>query len=471
MDAEAAPQRISRQTAVALGAMALAVVVIANDFTAFSVALPAMEKEFHADVSDVQWVINAYALVFGVCIVTGGRLADMFGRRRLFFIGTAIFTVFSLAAGLAPNLGFLVVARGLMGIGGAVMWPAILGMTYEQLPASRAGLAGGLIIAAAGLGNAIGPLIGGIFTDALSWRWIFFLNLPIAAAGALATWRFIPPDQAVAERQRLDYPGIVTVTFGLVALLLAFDLSSDWGWSSLPVIVLSASAAGLLLGFAAIEFHAGTRALLPRDIMGQRDFIVPCLTVLGISGVFFTILLYLPQFMIVSLGFSPIQAGLGLLPLMVTYAVVSFIVGPLYGRLGPRVIVTAGTAAITGGMLWLSFLTSSSTYSSLLGGMFLLGVGIGFFYSAVTTAGVTALDPSQSSLAGGIVYMCQVAGGAIGLGVSTAIVSAAPTDVHAFVGGIADAFLYCTAMAFAATLIGFLFIGRRPAPVTVVATS
>ena len=131
---EMTDEKLSGTTLFAIGAMGLAVLIIANDFTAFSVALPAIEKDFHANVDDVQWVINAYALVFGVSIVTGGRLADMFGRRRLFFIGTAIFSAFSLAAGLAPNLTTLIIARGLMGVGGAIMWPAILGMTYELLP-------------------------------------------------------------------------------------------------------------------------------------------------------------------------------------------------------------------------------------------------------------------------------------------------------------------------------------------------
>src|SRR5581483_7794630 len=247
---------LSGKTILAIGAMGLAVVVIANDFTAFSVALPAMEKGFHADVSDVQWVINAYALVFGVSIVTGGRLADMFGRRRLFFIGTAIFSAFSLAAGFAPNLATLIVARGLMGIGGAIMWPAILGMTYELLPASKAGFAGGVILAAAGFGNAIGPLIGGVLTDTLSWRWIFFVNLPIAAAGVLATWRFVTPDAGVTARQRVDYPGIVTLTVGLVALLLALDTSSDWGWSSGKVIGLLVVALVLIGGFGLVEYRS-----------------------------------------------------------------------------------------------------------------------------------------------------------------------------------------------------------------------
>ena len=161
--------------------MGLAVVVIANDFSAINVALPTMESDFDTNINTIQWVVNAYALTFGVMIVTGGRLADMFGRRNAFFLGTAIFASMSALGGAAQTETWLIASRTLMGIGGALMWPAILGMTFAILPEEKAGLAGGIILGAAGLGNAIGPLIGGVLTDLASWRWIFFLNVPISA--------------------------------------------------------------------------------------------------------------------------------------------------------------------------------------------------------------------------------------------------------------------------------------------------
>src|SRR5215211_3148011 len=216
------PDSLDRGTVMALVALALAIFVIANDFTALSIALPAMEKDFDADVDTVQWVINGYALVFGVLIVTGGRLADMFGRRRIFFAGAAIFAGFSLLGGAAQDAGWLIACRALMGIGGAMMWPSILGMTYAALPARKAGLAGGLILGVAGLGNAFGPMLGGVLTDALSWRWIFFLNLPIAAIACLVTWRNVHQRQEL-ERGGLDLAGVSTLSIGLVALLLALD--------------------------------------------------------------------------------------------------------------------------------------------------------------------------------------------------------------------------------------------------------
>ena len=227
---------------MALIAMGLGVIVIANDFTALNVALPAIEEDFNVDVGTAQWVINAYCLVFGMAIVTGGRLADLFGRRRAFFVGSALFAGFSLLGGLAQDAPWLIAARVGMGIGGALMWPAILGMTYAALPESKAGLAGGLILGAAGIGNAMGPLLGGVLTDALSWRWIFFLNVPIAAFAVLVTWLKVHQPRPEVEDQRIDYPGIVTLSTGLLLVLLAFDQAADWGFGDARVIAMLAVA-------------------------------------------------------------------------------------------------------------------------------------------------------------------------------------------------------------------------------------
>ncbi len=417
----AKPEReLTRGVIIALLAMGLAVFVIANDVTALSVALPNIEKDFDADVSTVQWVINAYALIFGVLIVTGGRLADMFGRKRIFFIGSAIFALFSLAGGLSQSVDALIVSRALMGIGGAMMWPAVLGMTYAALPEDKAGLAGGLIIGAAGFGNAAGPLLGGFITDTFGWEWVLFLNLPIAAVACLATWRAIhqPEDQ---ERERIDYAGIATLSVSLIALLVALDQAPDYGWGDPRTIGLFALFVVLLAMFAVIERRAGSRALIPRDVMANREFRSACIAVLLLSATFFAALLYLPQFMQKILGYSPLQAGAGLLPMMATFAIVSFAAGPLYNRVGAKLVIATGAGCLTAGMVLLSLIQTDSSYTALLPGMIVLGVGIGLFYSAITTAGVTALDPSRASLAGGIVYMFQIAGGSVGLGLTTTV--------------------------------------------------
>jgi EmrB/QacA subfamily drug resistance transporter len=435
--------------------MALAVLVIANDFTALSVALPAMEQAFGASLTTVQWVINGYALVFGVLIVTGGRLADMFGRRRIFFIGAVIFALFSVVGGMAPSVGVLLASRAAMGVGGAMMWPAILGMTYGILPAAKAGLAGGLILGAAGFGNAIGPLIGGALTDTLGWRWIFFLNLPVAAFAILVTWRIVGDDPGSVSDRRLDYAGIASLSVGLIALLLALDEGTDRGWTDRLILGLFALAAVALAAFVVIERRAGDKALVPADVLRNRTFLASCLTVLLMSAIFFSTLLYLPQFMTKMLRYSAVQSGAGLLPLMGTFALTSFVAGPLYGRLGAKLIVSLGAGFLLAGIYLLSQVKAATTFDGLIPGMVVLGIGVGLFYSSVTTAAVTALDPSRSSLAGGIVYMFQIAGGSIGLGLNTALVVTAPSLAE----GMQRAFLVDTGLAACGLAVSLLFVG------------
>jgi EmrB/QacA subfamily drug resistance transporter len=433
-----AEDRIPAGTAIALVAMALSVFVIAIDFTALSVALPRIEAQFNADVSTVQWVINAYAVVAGVLIVTGGRLADMFGRRRMFLVGAAIFAVFSALGGAAQDAGWLIAARALMGIGASLMWPATLGMTYALLPERKAGLAGGMIIGVSGIGNALGPLIGGALTDLASWRWVLFLNLPVAAIACAVTWAKVHDPTERAARARVDYWGIATLSLGLTALLLALDQVTDWGFGDGRVIGLLVVFAVLIAAFPFVERRMGGDALIPPDLLHQRQFVACCaLLPLLITG-FYALLLYLPQFMQKLLGFSPLEAGVGLLPMMAVFGAVSFVAGSLYNRLGARLSTSAGAACMAIGLFVLTFATTSTGYGLLAAGMAVFGIGVGLFFSSATTAGVTALDPSRASLAGGVLYMFQVAGGSIGLGLTTAVVTtAAQATVHS--AGIANA--------------------------------
>jgi EmrB/QacA subfamily drug resistance transporter len=443
------PQRINW---LALFAMGMAVVVIANDFSAINVALPTMEKDFDTNINTIQWVVNAYALTFGVMIVTGGRLADMFGRRNAFFLGTAIFASMSALGGAAQSEAWLIACRTLMGIGGALMWPAILGMTFAILPADKAGLAGGIILGAAGLGNAVGPLIGGVLTDTLSWRWIFYLNVPIAIFAVAVTYFLVHVKEPEAKERRIDYAGIAALSVGLVSLLIALDQVADWGWGDPRVLALLALAAILVVAFVPIERRAGAHALVPREIMRNRSFTASCVAILFMSATFFASLLYLPQFMEKQFGYSPLEAGIGILPFLGVFAVVSFVAGPLYNRLGAKPLAVFGAACITVA----PFLDAGSTYGSLVPGMVVLGLGVGSFYPTATTAGVTSVDDSQTSLAGGIVYMFQIAGGSIGLGLTTTVFSAA---IPPFVDGVQAGFRLDAALSLVGFLVSLLFVG------------
>jgi EmrB/QacA subfamily drug resistance transporter len=438
--------------------MGMAVVVIANDFSAINVALPTMESDFHTNINTIQWVVNAYALTFGVLIVTGGRLADMFGRRNAFFLGTAIFASMSALGGAAQTETWLIATRTLMGIGGALMWPAILGMTFAILPEEKAGLAGGIILGAAGLGNAIGPLIGGVLTDLASWRWIFFLNVPISIFAVAVTYFLVHVEEPENADHRIDYAGIAALSVGLVSLLVALDQVDDWGWGDPKVIGLLAVAAILMVAFVPIERRAGKHALVPREVMRNESFTASCLAILFMSATFFAALLYLPQFMEKQLGYSPLEAGIGILPFLATFAVVSFIAGPLYERVGAKKLAILGAACITVAPFLFSLVDGGSGYDSLIVGMVVLGIGVGSFYPTATTAGVTSVDKSQTSLAGGIVYMFQIAGGSIGLGLTTTIFSAA---IPPFVDGVRAGFRLDAALSLVGLVIAVLFIGGR----------
>jgi EmrB/QacA subfamily drug resistance transporter len=438
--------------------MGAAVVVIANDFTAVNVALPTMESDFHTNINTIQWVINAYALTFGVMIVTGGRLADMFGRRNAFFLGSAIFATMSAIGGAAPTETTLIAARTLMGIGGALMWPAILGMTYEILPEEKAGLAGGIIIGAAGLGNAVGPLLGGVLTDELSWRWIFFLNVPIAIFAVGVTYLLVHVKEPESKDHRIDYPGIAALSVGLVSLLVALDQVDDWGWGDPRVIVLFAIAVIGIVAFVPIERRAGTHALIPREVIRNESFAASCIAILFMAATFFAALLYLPQFMQKQLGYLALEAGVGMLPFLAVFALSSFAAGPLYDRLGAKKLAVIGAALITLGPFLLSFLDQSSGYAALIPGMVVLGIGAGSFIPTATTAGVTSVDESQTSLAGGIVYMFQIAGGSIGLGLTTTVFSAA---IPPFADGVQAAFRLDAALSAIGLLVAIAFVGGR----------
>lgn len=459
-----APQQqgLEKGTVMALVAMALAVFVVANDFTALSVALPNIERDLDATVGTVQWVINAYALVFGVLIVTGGRLADIIGRRRTFFLGAATFALFSLLAGLAPDATTLIVARALMAIGGAMMWPAVVGLTFSLLPDDKAGLAGGLILGVAGIGNAFGPMLGGVLTEAIDWRAILLLNLPIAAIACTVTYLKVRPDTPADTDERIDYAGVATLTVALIALLVALDQVVDWSWTDPRILgLLAVCVVGLAL-FAPIERRGGGQALVPGDVIGNRSFLGACLATAFMSATFFSMLLYAPQFMQKVLGYSALEAGIGFLPMMGLFAITSFVAGPLYSRVGPRLLLLLGSVLIPAGALWLSFLEASSGYAAMVPGLALIGIGVGLFTPTLTTAAITSIDRSRASLGGGILYMFQVAGGAIGLAVTTTVITTVADD-DSFVAGIHAGFRLDFALAVLALVIVATMVRPQPA--------
>jgi MFS family permease len=300
-------------------------------------------------------------------------------------------------------------------------------------------------------------LLGGTLTDGLSWRWIFYLNLPIAGFAVFATWRVVAKDGPNSAKQSIDYAGVTALSVGLLALLLALDEGASRGWLDPLIVGLFIASVVALLLFVSIERRASADALIPGDIFTNRAFVAACLTTLLMSAIFFAALLYLPQFMTKQLSYSAIGSGAGLLPMMGTYAITSFIAGPLYERVGAKIVVSAGAALLAAGMYLLSRIDGGSGYNDMILGMVVLGVGVGLFYSSITTAAVTALGDARASLAGGLVYMCQIAGGSIGLGLNTAIAITAPS----LVDGIGRAFFVDAILAVCGLAVAIFFVGGR----------
>ncbi|MAZ02239.1 MAG: hypothetical protein CMN56_03795 [Sneathiella sp.] len=326
----AAKEKLTAAQVSGLVALLIGTLVITNDFTALNIAIPAIERAFRVDVTTAQWVISGYALVFGVFIVTAGRLADMFGRRRIFLIGISIFCIFSLIGGLSENAWVLLGARAIMGIGGSMMWPALIGMIYGILPEEKAALAGGLLMGVAGIGNGMGPMLGGVFTEYLSWRWIFYINVPVSIIAAFTIYRTVPADSDDEVKEKIDFTGIMTLSLGLFGLMLLLDIGADLGWLSPAIIALFGASIVLLVLFVMVERRAGSDALVPEEIIVNREFVMINLAALMVSAIYFGGLMYLPQFMVKELGYSAAQAGAGLLPLLGMFAISSFIAAPLY---------------------------------------------------------------------------------------------------------------------------------------------
>ena len=327
-----------------------------------------------------------------------------------------------------------------MAIGAALIWPSVVGLIFGLVPPARAGLAGGLLLGVSGIGNALGPMVGGFLTDRLSWRWILVLNLPIAAAAITLVALYIDHDAPAETRERLDWAGVTTLSVGLVTLLVALDQASDWGWGDPRIIGLLIISVVSLVALVITQRRGGRDALVPRDVIGTRAFASACVTIVLVSGIWFAVLLYAPQYMEKILGFSALRAGVAFLPMLLTFSVTAFAAGWLYNHMGPRLPLLCGTACMPLGALLLSLVGTSSPYLTMVPGLIVVGIGVGLFYSTVTNAALTALDPSRTGLGSGLTFMFQLVSGALGVAIATTVftsVSRSHPGAHVgFVAGL-----------------------------------
>jgi EmrB/QacA subfamily drug resistance transporter len=370
------------------------------DITIVNVALPAIEKALDASFSDLQWVVDAYALALATCVLTAGALADLFGRKRVFVIGIILFTIASAACGIAVDPLFLIIARGLQGIGGAAMFATALALISQEFHGKERGTAFGIWGATIGLAVAIGPLVGGMLTSWLSWRWIFLVNIPIGiGAVALAVTKL--RESSDPEHSRLDPVGLVTLTGGLFCLILALIEGNSRGWSSALIIGLFIAAAVLLTAFGVSQAVQET-SMIDLTLFRRPAFVGAQITAFAISSTIFAMFLYLTLYMQDVLRLSPLETGVRFLPL----SLVSFLAAPLAGRLSARmpirVLLGAGLALCAVSLWLMSGITVHSSWTTLLAGFVVGGVGIGFVNAPLASTAVSTVQQERAGMASGI---------------------------------------------------------------------
>jgi EmrB/QacA subfamily drug resistance transporter len=406
-----------------LGSMCFALFMIMLDNTVVNVALPSIQRDLHASLSALEWTVNAYTLTFAVLLITGGRLGDIFGRRRMFLFGVIVFGVSSAAIGLAPNDTALVAFRAVQGIGAAFMMPATLSIITQAFPPEQRGTAIGTWAGVSALALAIGPVLGGLLTEQVSWRAIFFINPPIAA-GAVAVCLFATRESRDETVSRaVDYPGIAAITAGLTALVLALVEGNAWHWGSTRIVALFAVAVIGLVSFVVIEGRSAS-PMIDFSFFRSRTFlganIVAFIVSFAMLAMFFFMALYMQNI----LGYSPLQAGVRFLPSTVVIMFAGPLAGRLTDRVGPRPLMTTGLVAVAASLFIESRLTIHTGYGLLLPGFILMGLGMGLVMSPMSTAAMNAVDRTKAGVASGTLSMWRMVGGTFGVAVMGALVSA-----------------------------------------------
>jgi EmrB/QacA subfamily drug resistance transporter len=426
----------------------LAQFMVVLDVTIVNVALPSIQRGLHFSPANLQWVINGYTLIFGGFLLLGGRAADLLGRKRLFSVGVALFSFASLLNGFAQSPAMLVAGRALQGLGAALVSPAALSIITTTFTSSEERTkALGVWSGIAAGGGAVGLLLGGVLTDALSWQWIFFVNVPVGAIALAMTMRFVPESRAATEHRTFDLAGAASVTGGLVLLVYAIVKAQAFGWGSPRTLALIAGGLALLAVFVAVE-RRSKAPLVRLSIFRLRTLTVAdgvmLLVASGLFSMFFFASLYVQEI----LGYSPLRAGLAFLPVTAGIGIGAAIAQQLIRRLGVRAVATGGIAIATVGMVLLTRLPVHGSYAGdLLVGLMPMSIGMGLTFVPITLLGTGNVKNDDAGLASGLFNTAQQVGGALGLAVlSTLAASHTASLLHGGTG---------TAARFAALVSGY----------------
>jgi EmrB/QacA subfamily drug resistance transporter len=446
--------------------------MVVLDATIVNVALPSIKADLDISQTNLQWIVNAYTLLFGGFLLLGGRAADLFGRRNLFIAGVAVFSGASLLNGLATSEEMLIGARGLQGLGGALMSPAALAViTTTFTEGSERNKALSIWAAIASGGAAVGLLLGGVLTEALSWEWIFFINVPIGVGILIAALRLVPNSRIEGGSRHFDLAGAVSVTAGLLVLVYAIVKAEEWGWGSGNTLGLTAVAIALLALFIWIELRSPF-PLVRLGLFKLRSLAVGNGVFLIVAGGLFAMFFFASLYMQNILGFTALETGLAFLPVTVGIMIGAVTSQQLVPKLGVRRVVGVGLPLAAAGLLILALTTKvDGTYLGVLGGLFPMAVGMGVTFVSLTLVATTNVDGNDAGLASGIFNTSQQVGGALGLAILSTLandrtasilgdLTGAPTEAQqqaALVEGFQLAFLVSAALlALGAVLLALL---------------
>jgi len=404
----------------------VAVFMLLLDITIVNVALPDIGRALHADFSDLQWVVDAYSLTLAACLLTAGSLGDLLGRRRIFVVGLAIFSLASLACGLSDSSTLLNLMRGVQGIGGAVMFAQSLALIADSFQGRERGTAFGIWGATVGASVAVGPLIGGVLTESAGWEWVFFVNVPVGVLAIVLALRYISENRD-PNAPGIDWPGLVTFSGGLFLLVFALIRGNPEGWGSTMIVAMLTAAVLLLVAFFVVEARV-SNPMLDLSLFRVPTFVGASIASFGLSSSMFALFLYLTLYIQNGLHYSPLQAGLRFLPITIT----SFVVAPISGRLSStipiRVLLGLGLLLVSAGLLLMYGLTVHSGWTDLLAGFLVAGVGIGLVNPPLATTAVGVVPPQRSGMASGINTTFRQVGIATGIAALGAVFQSTISD-------------------------------------------
>jgi EmrB/QacA subfamily drug resistance transporter len=458
-----------RRKWLALGLLSTVQFMVVLDIAIVNVALPSIKVDLGFSQENLQWVISAYALVFGGFLLLGGRAADLLGRRRIFLVGVVVFTIASFLAGMAWSEGSLIGARAVQGLGAAIISPAALSILSTTFREGRErNIALGVWGAVGGFGAAAGVLLGGVLTDALSWEWIFFVNVPVGVA-AFVIAPFLLSESRDARVSSFDVPGAVLVTGGLSSLVYAITQAGQQGWLGGQTLAFFAAALVMLTAFVAWELRH------PEPLMRLGIFQIRTVSGANVAGfilgtALFAMFLMLTLYMQQVLGYSAMKTGIAYLAVAGTAIIWSAVAAQLVTRIGVKPVLVAGMATLTAGLVYFTQVSVGGSYvGDLLPGFLLVGFGIGFAFVPISIAALAGIQPAEAGLASGLINTSQQIGGALGIAALSTIASSRTDDAlaggtplpAALVDGFTNAFIAGTVIAALGIIASLTLIRRR----------